>query len=360
MLFHLFEWLSGFESSLSVFQYITLRAILATITSLLITLFFGSKVISLLTRFKLEQSIRDDGPKEHLSKNGKPTMGGILIISAIIVSTLLWADLTNIYIWIALVVTTSFATIGAIDDLLKIKHTNSQGMKASTKYMALSIIAVGAAIFLYQIADYSAQTDLLIPYVKNLVLPIGILFIPMTYFVLVGTGNAVNLTDGLDGLAILPTVIISAALAIFAYVSGHFYFSEYLLLPFIPGNDELALFCSAIVGAGLGFLWFNTYPAQVFMGDIGALGLGGAMGITAVIVRQELIFFIMAGLFVAETLSVIIQVFSYKTRGKRVFSMAPLHHHFELKGWEEPKIIVRFWIITCILVLIGLASLKIR
>lgn len=360
MLYQLTQWIAEYNSDFSVFRYITLRAILTTISALIISFLLGPWTIKQLIRLRLGQSIRDDGPKKHLEKSGTPTMGGVLIISSITLSSLLWVNLSNLYYWIALGVTLCFATIGFVDDYLKIQYRNSQGISAKQKYLSLSVIAIIAACLLYVIADKPEKINLLIPYFKDAIIPMGIFFIPLAYFVMLGASNGVNLTDGLDGLAILPTVMVAAALAVFAYVSGHFNFSQYLLLPFLAGNGEIAIFCCAIIGAGLGFLWFNAYPAQMFMGDVGALGLGGALGIVAVIVRQEVVFFIMAGIFVIETLSVILQVVSYKLRGKRLFLMAPIHHHFELKGWAEPKIIVRFWIITLILVLIGLASLKIR
>ena len=360
MLFHFFQWLSNFESNFSVFQYISLRAILTTMTALIITLLFGQRMIDFLTNLKLKQTTGCRTPQRHQLKTGTPTMGGLLILSAIIIATLLWTDLSNSNVWIAVVVTFGFGLVGFIDDYLKIRNTSADGLPAKIKYLLLSVIAISVAISLFFLAKVPAQTDLLIPYFKDVNLSLGWLFVPLVYFVLVGTSNAVNLTDGLDGLAVLPAVMISAALAVFCYVGGHFFFSDYLLLPYIVGNGDIALFCCAIVGAGLGFLWFNTYPAQIFMGDVGSLGLGGAMAIAAILARQEVVFFIMAGLFVVETLSVILQVGSYKLRGKRIFLMAPIHHHFEMKGWAEPKIIVRFWIVTLILVLIGLASLKIR
>ena len=360
MFYQISQWIAEYNNDFSVFQYITLRAILATISALIISWILGSWTIKKLVQLRFGQAIREDGPQAHLKKTGTPTMGGVLIISAITLSSLMWVNLSNPYYWVALGVTLGFALVGFVDDFLKIKHNNSKGISALHKYLSLSIIAIIAACFLYSMADTPEKTNLLIPYSKDITLSIGLFFIPLAYFVMLGASNGVNLTDGLDGLAILPTVMIASALAVFAYVSGHYHFSEYLLLPFISGNGELAIFCCAIVGAGLGFLWFNTYPAQMFMGDVGALGLGGALGIIAIIVRQEIVFFIMAGIFVVETMSVMLQVGSYKWRGKRLFLMAPIHHHFELKGWAEPKIIVRFWIITLILVLIGLASLKIR
>lgn len=345
---------------LNVFQYITFRCIVAALTALLISLFFGAPLIRKLTRHKLEQSIRKDGPQTHLKKAGTPTMGGILILIAITVSVLLWGDLSNRYIWTSLLVMLGFGLIGWYDDFLKIYRRNSAGLKARWKYLAQSLLGLGAALFLFYSAQYITETQFIIPFFKNVIIDLGVLFIPLSYFVIVGTSNAVNLTDGLDGLAILPIVLVAAALGVFAYITSNYIFAKYLFLPFVPGAGELAVFCSAMVGAGLGFLWFNTYPAEVFMGDVGALGLGAALGVIAVIVRQELVLFLMGLVFVAETVSVILQVASFKTTGKRIFRMAPLHHHFELKGWAEPKIIVRFWIITFILVLFGLATLKLR
>ena len=360
MLLYLVQVFSQYQSDLLVFKYVTLRAILAALTSLGVSWLLGSKTIKLLQQLKLKQSIRSDGPSSHFEKSGTPTMGGILILFSIIVSSLLWCDLSNPNIWLVLFVVTGFALIGLVDDWLKIKNNSSQGLRVKSKYFLLSAVAIVAILWLYTQQPAYQPWVLLIPYTKDVLINIGWGAIILGYFVLVGSANAVNLTDGLDGLAILPTVLIASALCVFAYVSGHFYFSDYLSIPYIAGNAEMAIFCCAMIGAGLGFLWFNSYPAQVFMGDVGSLSLGGALGIIAILVKQELIFLIMSGVFVAETLSVILQVGSYKLRGKRIFRMAPLHHHFELKGWAEPKIIVRFWIITLLLVLIGLASLKIR
>ena len=287
-------------------------------------------------------------------------MGGSLILVAIVISTLLWSDLTNRYVWVVLLTTLAFGGIGFIDDYRKVALKNSKGLSARSKYFWQSFFGLAAALFLFATATSPAETELIIPFFKNVNLQLGWLFIPFTYLVVVGTSNAVNLTDGLDGLAILPAVMVGAALGIFAYLSGHSEFASYLAIPWLPEAGELVVFCGALVGAGLGFLWFNTYPAMVFMGDIGSLALGAALGILAVLVRQEIVLMIMGGIFVMETLSVIIQVASFKLTGKRVFRMAPIHHHFELKGWPEPRIIVRFWIITLILVLIGLATLKVR
>lgn len=360
MLLWLTEYLTQYYSGFNVFQYLTLRTILGVLTSLLIALVIGPYLIRHLTTYQIGQSVRDDGPQSHLSKTGTPTMGGLLILISIVISTLCWGDLGNRYVWVALIVTTLFGVIGWIDDYRKVVHRNPRGLPARYKYFWQSAIGLCAAVFLYHIAASPAETNILIPFAKSLSIDIGLGFILLAYCVIVGSSNAVNLTDGLDGLAILPTVMVAAALAIFAYAVGNARFATYLDIPFVLGVGELAVFCGAIVGAGLGFLWFNTYPAQVFMGDIGALALGAALGVVAVMVRQELILFIMGGVFVIETVSVMLQVASYKLTGRRIFRMAPLHHHYELKGWPEPRVIVRFWIITVILVLVGLASLKIR
>lgn len=354
------EFLSEYYTGFAVFQYLTLRGILGVLTALLISLLVGPLVINKLRSNQIGQAIRDDGPQTHLSKAGTPTMGGALILVAIAISTLLWSDLTNKYVWITLGVTLIFGAVGWVDDYRKVVEKNPRGLPARWKYLWQSIGGIGAAILLYMFAQTPAETSLLIPFLKDVSIELGIFFIVFTYFVIVGSSNAVNLTDGLDGLAILPTVLVAGALGVFAYLSGHVKFADYLLIPYIAGSGELIIFCGAIVGAGLGFLWFNTYPAQVFMGDVGALSLGAALGVIAVIVRQELVLVIMGGIFVAETVSVILQVASFKLTGRRIFRMAPLHHHFELKGWPEPRVIVRFWIITVVLVLIGLASLKIR
>ena len=360
MLIWLTDYLTQFESGFGVFRYLTLRTILSVLTSLIISFILGPYLISHLTNKKIAQSIRDDGPEAHLNKIGTPTMGGLLILLSIIFSTLCWGDISNRYILVVLTVTFLFGIIGLIDDYRKVIHNNPKGLSAKYKYAAQSIVALGAAIYLYQSATLPVETQLLIPFFKAYIFDMGWLYVVLVYFVIVGSSNAVNLTDGLDGLAILPTVMVAGALAIFAYLTGHIRFSDYLGIPYIPGVGEVAVFCGAMVGSGLGFLWFNTYPAQVFMGDIGALSLGAALGIVAVVTRQELVLFIMGGVFVVETLSVVLQVSSYKLTGKRIFKMAPLHHHYELKGWPEPRVIVRFWIITVILILIGLASLKIR
>lgn len=354
------EFLSEYYSGFAVFQYLTLRGIFGVLTALLISLCVGPYFINKLRSNQIGQAIRDDGPQSHLSKAGTPTMGGALILVAIAISTLLWSDLTNIYVWITLIVTLIFGAVGWVDDYRKVVEKNPRGLPAKWKYLWQSVGGIGAAIVLYAVATTPAETSLLIPFLKDVSIELGIFFVVFTYFVIVGSSNAVNLTDGLDGLAILPTVLVAGALGVFAYLSGNVKFADYLLIPYIPGSGELIIFCGAIVGAGLGFLWFNTYPAQVFMGDVGALSLGAALGVIAVIVRQEFVLFIMGGVFVAETVSVILQVASFKLTGRRIFRMAPLHHHFELKGWPEPRVIVRFWIITVVLVLIGLASLKIR
>jgi phospho-N-acetylmuramoyl-pentapeptide-transferase len=345
---------------LRVFQYITFRAIISCLTAFSISLFLCPKLISCLQKLQIGQVVRTDGPQSHLKESGTPTMGGILILLAIFVSVVLWGDLDNQYVLTTLFVMVGFGAIGWVDDYRKIVQGNSKGLPARWKYFWQSVLGLGVACFLYFTAHSAAQTQLVVPFFKNFLPQLGIFYIVLTYFVIVGSSNAVNLTDGLDGLALMPVVLIAVALGVFAYVSGNMLFSQYLSVPFVPGSGELVVFCSALFGAGLGFLWFNTYPAQVFMGDVGALGLGATIGMIAVAVRQELVFFMMAGIFVIETLSVVLQVASFKLTGKRVFKMAPIHHHFELKGWAEPKVIVRFWIITVILVLLGLATLKLR
>ena len=360
MLRHVAAWLAEYYSGFHVFQYLTLRAILAALTALAISLLVGPRMIRWLAEYQVGQRVRSDGPQTHLSKAGTPTMGGALILAAIVAATLLWADLANRFVWVVLLVTIAFGLIGFWDDYLKLVVGNSRGLIARYKYFWQSFAGLGAAIVLYVTAQSPADTTLYVPFFKHFVVPLGVLFIPLTYFVIVGSSNAVNLTDGLDGLAIMPSVLVAGALGVFAYASGNVVFSNYLGIPYLAGAGEVLVICSAIFGAGLGFLWFNTYPAQVFMGDIGALALGAALGVIAVIVRQEIVLFIMGGVFVMETVSVILQVASFKLRGKRIFRMAPIHHHFELKGWAEPKVIVRFWIITVILVLLGLATLKLR
>lgn len=360
MLLHLSEYLSQYHSGFSVFQYLTLRAILGVMTALGIALIVGPTMIRRLSFKQIGQVIRDDGPQSHLSKSGTPTMGGALILVAIAISTLLWADLNNRYIWVVLLVTMLFGVIGFIDDYIKLVRQDPNGLASRYKYFWQSVVGTGAAVFLFTSATIPAETELIIPFFKDVIIPLGAWYILLAYLVIVGSSNAVNLTDGLDGLAIMPTVMVAGALGLFSYLAGHAEFARYLSIPYIPSAGELTIFCAAMVGAGLGFLWFNTYPAQVFMGDVGALALGAALGCVAVLVRQELVLLIMGGVFVAETLSVVVQVASYKLRGKRVFLMAPIHHHYELKGWPEPRIIVRFWIITVFLVLVGIATLKIR
>ena len=384
MLLELFQWLAKDIRAFNVFGYITLRAVLATLTALAISFIFGPMVIRWLAAKKIGQSVRDDGPQTHLIKAGTPTMGGALILLAVGMSTLLWADLGNRFIWIVLIVTLGFGAVGWVDDWRKVVHRNPKGLSARSKFFWQSVIASIAAVclaFSVSAPDNSKILDLLmawirsgfsmdlppkaaliVPFFKSVNYPLGVFgFMTLSYLVIVGSSNAVNLTDGLDGLAIMPTVLVGAALGIFAYVAGHVGISKYLLLPYIPGAGELTVFCGALAGAGLGFLWFNAYPAEVFMGDVGALALGAALGTVAVIVRQEIVLFIMGGVFVAETLSVILQVLYFKwSGGRRIFRMAPLHHHFELGGWKETQVVVRFWIITIMLVLFGLATLKIR
>ncbi len=360
MLLWLSEYLMQFHSGFNVFQYITFRGVLGVLTALMISLLLGPFMIQRLTYHQVGQNVRDDGPETHFAKAGTPTMGGALIILAIIVSTLLWADLSNRFVWIVLATLVSFALIGGVDDYRKVAQSNSKGLSAKQKYFWQSMAGLLAALALFLTAEAPADTQLIMPFFKRIVIDMGWSFVVLAYFVIVGTSNAVNLTDGLDGLAIVPTVLVGGALGILAYTSGHVNFAAYLSIPYIAGAGEMLIFCGSIAGAGLGFLWFNTYPAQVFMGDVGALALGAALGTVAVIVRQEVVLVIMGGVFVMETISVMLQVISYKLTGRRIFRMAPLHHHFELKGWPEPRVIVRFWIITVVLVLIGLASLKIR
>jgi phospho-N-acetylmuramoyl-pentapeptide-transferase len=360
MLRHVAEWLAQYYSGFRVFNYLTLRSILAALTALSISLLVGPTMIRKLAEHQVGQRVRSDGPQSHLTKAGTPTMGGLLILVAIVAAALLWADLANRFVWVVLGVMVAFGLIGFRDDYLKLVVGNSRGLIARYKYFWQSVAGLGAAVALYVTAHSAAETTLYVPLFKHVLIPLGVLFIPLTYLVIVGSSNAVNLTDGLDGLAIMPSVLVAGALGVFAYASGNIVFSSYLSIPYIAGAGEVLVICSAIFGAGLGFLWFNTYPAQVFMGDIGALALGAALGVIAVIVRQEIVLFVMGGVFVMETVSVILQVASFKLRGKRIFRMAPIHHHFELKGWAEPKVIVRFWIITVILVLLGLATLKLR
>ncbi len=361
MLLWLFETLGQDIRAFNVFSYLTLRAVLATLTALTISFIVGPAVIRKLTALKIGQSVRSDGPQTHLVKAGTPTMGGALILVSVAVTTLLWADLSNAYVWVALLTLVGFGLIGWVDDWRKVVEKNSRGLPSRWKYFWQSVIGLAVAVYLWNTASLPAHTELIVPFFKNATLALSAAaFIALTYFVVVGSSNAVNLTDGLDGLAILPTVMVASALAIFAYVAGNAVFSNYLGVPFVPGAGELAIFCAAMAGAGLAFLWFNAYPAEVFMGDVGALALGAALGVVAVIVRQEIVLFIMCGVFVVETLSVMVQVASFKLTGKRVFRMAPIHHHYELKGWKENQVVVRFWIISMMLVLIGLSSLKLR
>ena len=389
MLLELAQWLAKDIRAFNVFSYITLRAVMATLTALAIALIAGPMVIRKLTAYKIGQSVRDDGPQTHLVKAGTPTMGGALILIAIGIATLLWADLTNRFVWIVLVVTLGFGAIGWVDDWRKVVHKNPKGLSAREKYFWQSLVGLLAAVYL-AFAVSAPNTDkiielvmkwiasgftmelpqkanLIVPFFKEISYPLGVFgFITLSYFVIVGTSNAVNLTDGLDGLAIMPAVMVGSALGLFAYVTGNAVYAKYLLIPYIPGAGELIVFCGALAGAGLGFLWFNAYPAQVFMGDVGALALGGALGVVAVIVRQEIVLAIMGGVFVAETISVAVQVlyFKYTKRrygaGRRILLMAPLHHHYEQKGWKETQVVVRFWIITMMLVLFGLSTLKLR
>jgi len=361
MLLWLFQQIGQDIRAFNVFNYLTLRAVLATLTALTISFIVGPAVIRKLTALKIGQSVRDDGPQTHLVKAGTPTMGGALILVSVTVTTLLWGDLSNQYVWVALLTLVGFGVIGWVDDWRKVVEKNSRGLPSRWKYFWQSVIGLAVAVYLWNNASLPAHTELIIPFLKHATLSLSALaFIALTYFVIVGSSNAVNLTDGLDGLAILPTVMVASALAIFAYVAGNAVFSKYLGVPFVPGAGELAIFCAAMAGAGLAFLWFNAYPAEVFMGDVGALALGAALGVVAVIVRQEIVLFIMCGVFVVETLSVMVQVASFKLTGKRVFRMAPIHHHYELKGWKENQVVVRFWIISMMLVLIGLSSLKLR
>jgi phospho-N-acetylmuramoyl-pentapeptide-transferase len=361
MLLFITEWLQqNVHTGFSAFQSLTLRGIASALTALFISFIVGPPMIRWLSRYNIGQSVRNDGPVSHLSKAGTPTMGGALILVAILVSTLLWSDFSNRYMWVVVIVTTLYGTIGWIDDYKKLVLRNAKGLSAGAKYFWQSLVALAVACYLFQIATTPSETALLVPIFKNITVELGWLFIPFVYFVIVGTSNSVNLADGLDGLAILPCVLVAGGLAVFAYAAGNVNFSSYLNVPYVAGVGELIIFCSALMGAGLGFLWFNAYPAQVFMGDVGALALGAALGVIAVMVRQELVLFVMGGIFVIETVSVILQVGSYKLTGRRIFHMAPLHHHYELKGWPEPRVIVRFWIITVILVLIGLGTLKIR
>ena len=360
MLLYLFDNLAREYSAFNVFRYLTLRGICGVLTSLSICFVLGPVMIRKLSHHQIGQTVRADGPPTHFDKVGTPTMGGALILVSVLLSTLLWADLSNRFIWVVVFTCLSFGVIGWIDDYRKLIDKNPRGIGARNKFLWQSICGLVAALFLYFSAQSPAEISLIVPIFKDVTIYLGPFFIILAYLLIVGTSNAVNLTDGLDGLAILPTVLAAGGLGIFAYVTGHSVFAPYLAIPYIPGTGEVLVFCAALVGAGLGFLWFNTYPAQVFMGDIGALSLGASLGVIAVVVRQEIAFLIMGGIFVIETASVILQVASFKLFGKRIFRMAPLHHHFELKGWPEPRVSVRFWILSLILVLVGLATLKIR
>ncbi len=362
MLLMLAQWLGQDVRAFNVFGYITLRTVLAAMTALFISFIAGPRVIRWRAAKKIGQALRTDGPQTHLAKSGTPTMGGVLILIAIAVTTLLWADLTNRYVWVVLIVTMGFGAIGWYDDWKKVVYRDPKGLASRWKYFWQSVIGVIVAVYLGMTATLPAQVELIVPFFKTVAYPLGVIgFMVLTYFVIVGTSNAVNLTDGLDGLAIMPAVMVAAALAIFAYVAGNAVYAKYLFVPYVPGAGELCIFLGAMAGAGLGFLWFNAYPAEVFMGDVGALALGGALGTVAVIVRQEIVLAIMGGVFVAETLSVAAQVLYFKfSGGKRIFRMAPLHHHYELGGWKETQVVVRFWIITIMLVLFGLSTLKLR
>jgi phospho-N-acetylmuramoyl-pentapeptide-transferase len=384
MLLELFQWLSRDVRAFNVFAYLTLRAVLAAATALLIGLLAGPSVIRWLARMKIGQAVRTDGPQTHLEKSGTPTMGGALILISIVMTTMLWADLSNRFIWVVLLVMLGFGWIGWVDDYRKVVRRDPKGMPAREKFLWQTVVGMIAAIYLafaitapstprmwpllleWMASGFSvkmpSRADLIVPFFKNVGYPLGLVgFAALTYLVIVGTSNAVNLTDGLDGLAIMPTVMIGSALGVFAYVVGRADYARYLLFPYIPGAGELVIVCGAIAGAGLAFLWFNAYPAEVFMGDVGALALGAALGTIAVITRQEIVLFIMGGVFVAETISVAAQVLYFRwTGGRRIFLMAPLHHHFELSGWKETQVVVRFWIISMMLVLVGLSTLKIR
>ncbi len=360
MLLELIHWLQPYFPGLNLFQYLTLRTILAALTALVVSWVIGPTMIRRLAHYNIGQTVRSDGPESHFSKAGTPTMGGALILFAVAISTLLWADLGNRHVWIVLFVLVAFGGIGWVDDYRKLVLRDSRGLPARWKYLLQSIAGLVAGIWIYWTADSPQATELIFPIFKQWTIPLGAGVIAFAYFWIVGFSNAVNLTDGLDGLAIMPTVLVAAALGAFAYAAGNVEFAKYLYVPYIAGAGELTIICGALGGAGLGFLWFNAYPAMVFMGDVGALAVGAVLGAIAVIVRQELVLVLMGGIFVVETLSVILQVASFKLTGKRIFRMAPLHHHYELKGWPEPRVIVRFWIISVMLVLLGLATLKVR
>ncbi|MGB3399450.1 MAG: phospho-N-acetylmuramoyl-pentapeptide-transferase [Candidatus Deferrimicrobiaceae bacterium] len=358
MLYHLLYPLHVDYSFFNVFRYITFRTIYASITALLLCFIIGPWLIRELGSHQIGQTIRKDGPERHLAKEGTPTMGGLLIVLAIVIPTLLWANLTNSYIWIAVFVTIGYGAVGFYDDYKKVIRKDAKGLSAITKFASQILLAGVAATLIY--IDVGIQDKVSIPFFKKLNPGLGIAYIPFVIIVIVGASNAVNLTDGLDGLAIGPSIIAAGTYMLFAYLAGHVKISNYLQIPYVAGAGELTIFCGAMAGAGIGFLWFNTYPAQVFMGDTGSLSLGAALGVVAVMVKQEIVLILVGGVFVIEALSVIFQVFSYKTTRKRIFRMAPVHHHFELKGWAEPKIIVRFWIISIILALLGISTLKIR
>ena len=361
MFLELISFLASLDTGFNVLNYLTVRAVFSMMSALLISLFLGKTIIAKLQHYQIGQVIRGDGPETHHAKAGTPTMGGVLILSSFMVSMIIWGDWHNIYLWIVFFTALSFGGIGFFDDYLKLKHQSSNGLSSRYKLISQSIAAIIIACLLIYNTSAPLDTQLLIPFFKNAGFELGVIgFLILSYFVIVGSSNAVNLTDGLDGLAVMPVILISGALAIFAYIGGNYNFSNYLNMPFMPGTGELFVVCAALIGAGFGFLWFNTYPAEIFMGDVGSLALGAILAVIAIIVRQELLFFLMGGVFVAETLSVNLQVGYYKRTQKRLFLMAPLHHHFEKMGLSEPKIIVRFWMITLILILISLASIKIR
>lgn len=360
MLVELFNFFSDSFGPLRVFDYLSFRAIFATLTALFVSLILGPRFINKMKSIEVGQVVGERGPSTHLSKSGTPTMGGTLILASIFISSILWGDLENRYLWVALGVTTLFGVLGWVDDLYKLRHQSSKGLSPLAKIFWQSLIALAAVLFLYYSSENIHETSLIIPFFKDISLPLGLGFVFLSYLVIIGSSNAVNLTDGLDGLAILPCVMVAGGLGLIGYAAGNTIYAEYLNIPFLPGTGEMLVFCGALVGSGIGFLWYNTYPAQVFMGDVGSLALGAALGVIAVIIRHEYVLLIMGGVFVVETLSVIVQVASFKLTGKRVFKMAPIHHHYELKGWPEPRVIVRFWIITFMLVLIGLVTLKLR
>jgi len=360
MLVELFNFFSDSYGPLRVFDYLSFRAIFATLTALLVSLFLGPKFINQMHLLQVGQVVREEGPSTHLAKKGTPTMGGTLILSSIFISSVLWGDLANRYLWVALGVTTLFGILGWADDLFKLRYKSSKGLSAINKIFWQSLIAIGAATYLFYTSENIHEISLIVPFFKEISIELGLGFIIITYLVIIGSSNAVNLTDGLDGLAILPCVMVAGGLGLIGYAAGNTIYADYLNIPFLPGTGEMLVFCGALVGSGIGFLWYNTYPAQVFMGDVGSLALGAALGIVAVIIRHEYVLLIMGGVFVVETLSVIVQVMSVRLTGRRVFKMAPIHHHYELKGWPEPRVIVRFWIITFMLVLIGLVLLKLR